>query len=147
ALMKIGIFNGAFADTLDLDDNGEDKIDKDVLTKIKQASVFFNIENAMPMGVSLHTSFLNVNNSPILSLPKFNETPIAIQAGTPDVPRQTPSPIRVSVQTSDADKFNDTKRVIVRIVLNSNNIPTAFTNRDYIRVRAYANIVANINTK
>jgi hypothetical protein len=147
ALMKIGIFNGTFADTVDLDDNGEEKIDKDILTKIKQASVFFKIENAIPMGVSLHTSFLNVTNASILSLPKFNETPISIQAGTPALPVKTPSPIRVSVQTSDADKFNDTKRVIVRLVLNSNSTPTAFTNGDYIRVRAYANIVANINTK
>ncbi|MBI5215823.1 MAG: hypothetical protein HY960_08725 [Ignavibacteriae bacterium] len=147
ALMKIGIFNGTFADTIDLDDNGEEKIDKDILTKIKQASVFFKIENAIPMGVSLHTSFLNVNNNSILSLPKFNEMPISIQAGTRDVPTITPSPIRVSVQTSDADKFNDTKRVIVRLVLNSNSVPTAFTTGDYIRVRAYANIVANINTK
>ncbi len=147
ALMKIGIFNGAFTDTVELDGDGEEKIDKDILNKIKQASVFFKIENAIPMGVQLQTSFLNVNNTSILSLPKFNQTPIAIQAGTPALPVNTPAPIRVSIQPSDADKFNDTKLVIVKLVLNSNSVPTPFTTGDYIRVRAYANIVVNINSK
>lgn len=147
ALISIGIFNGVFADTVDIGGDGEDKIDKDVLNRIKQASVFFKIENALPMGVELTTSFQNVSNTPILTLPKVSDPAIAINEGTPANPSRTLAPIRIGIQPSDADKFNDAERIIVQLKVNSGNQITPFTTSDYIRVRAYANIVVEIKEK
>ena len=143
--LSIGILNGVFTDTLDENGDGGDKIDKDILNRIKQASVYFKIENAIPMGVEIATQFQNDANVTILNLPQLGASPIKIDAGTVASPTFTTTPIRIGISTSDAEKFNDTKRIIAKLKINSNGQSQMFTSGDYIRIRAYANIVVEVS--
>ncbi len=142
--MRVGVFKGAFSDTVEVGGNGEDKIDKDLLTKIKQATVYFKIENALPMNVKLNTTFLNDASASLMTLPKASDPAISLSAGTPSSPTVTPTPIRVSILPSDADKFNDTQNIIAKLFIDSNDQLVQFTTANYIRIRAYANIVVEI---
>ncbi len=143
--LSIGILNGVFTDTLDEDGDDGDKIDKDILDRIKQATVYFRIENAIPMGVEIDTKFLDASNNTLLNLPQIGATPIKIDAGSVASPTVTLTPIRIGISTSDAEKFNDTKRIIANLKINSNGQTRMFTSGDYIRVRAYANIVVKVS--
>ena len=97
------------------------------------------------MGINLSTSFENDNNVQILSLPKVGDPAIAIGAGTPESPSQNAVPIRIGIQKSDADKFNDTKRIIIRLNIHSLAQPTPLSTYDYIRIRAWGNLVVNVS--
>lgn len=143
APLRVAIFNGAFTDTVSFGDTvtSGGKIDKNILTSVKQATMYFIVENAMGLGVSLQTRFQDSSSATILTVPRNGVDSIVVAAGTPEVPYRTPAPIAVRLQPNDADKFENTQRIIVRLGVNSGGTMVKFRPGNYVRVRAYANLV------
>jgi hypothetical protein len=140
--MRAYVVNGALTDTLNITDSSSNGtlIDHDILSSIKQASIYFNITNTAPIGVGLRLYFLDQFGNIILQLPKQGQDSIWIGAQT-----QTATPIVVRIQTEDALKFNDAKKVMLKIGLNSGGQITQFSTTDYVHVKAYTNMVFNVN--
>ena len=148
APLRVAIFNGSFTDTVSFGDTATSggKIDKKMLTSVKQATMNFIVENAMGLGVSLQTRFLDSSMTTILTVPRAGTDSISVPAGTPEVPSRTLAPITVRLQPSDADKFNNTARIIVRLGVNSGGTMVKFRPGNYVRVRAYANFIYLVDT-
>lgn len=147
APLKVAIFNGSFTELTSIGDSGknnETKIDTFVIRSIKSGSVFFLIENALPMTVDLQTQFRK-DTLVQLVLPKAGQSEIKIAQGTPQHPESTSTPLRVSVSRSDAEIFNIIDNALVRVGLNSEGQMVTFSTDDYIRVRCYASFVVKVD--
>jgi hypothetical protein len=141
--LKAGIFNGSLTDTLEISNTSSDGtlIDHDILSSIKQATIYLSVENTVSCGVSLQLNFLDQFGNSLLQLPIAGQDSIWIAPG----PSQTATPIAVRIQTEDALKFNDAQKVVLKITLNSGAQPTEFSTTDYVHVKAYSNMVFNVD--
>jgi hypothetical protein len=141
--MKAYILNGSLTDTLEVSNTSSDGklVDHDILSSIKQATVYMSVENTFAYGVNLRMDFLDQFGNTILHLPLAGQDSIWIAPG----PSHTTAPIAIRIQTDDALKFNDAQKVVLKIGLNSSNQPAQFTTTDYVHVKAYTNMVFNIN--
>lgn len=140
------VYNGFIRDTVIVTDNSSDghHVDKDLLTSVKQASLYFVVENAIPMGVDFHLDFRDIFGNTLLTLPKPGQSPISVSQGSVASPARPPT-IEISISNDDAKLFGDAATVIVSIGLNKTDKTQPFTVDDYIHVRAYSNMVFNVN--
>lgn len=145
--MRAGVINGKIIDKVPVSGTSSTgaNVDKDLLTSVKKAGVYLIVDNAIPVGVSLSLDFLNSAGDTILTLPRPGQPAIVVAAGTVASPTHTPQPLALVIDTDDAQKFGDAVDVIVSVGLNTGQTIARFTPQDYVHVRAYSNMVFNIN--
>ena len=148
APLRVAIFNGSFTDTVSFGDTvgTGGKIDKNMLTSVRRATMSFSVVNAMGLGVSLQTKLLDATGATILTVPKSGADSISVPAGTPESPDTTKSPITVRLDPSDADLFGRTQHILVRLGVNSGGTMVKFKPGNYVRVRASAILTYHVDT-
>lgn len=132
--LSLGVYNGAFTDTIDIggSDSKGSTIDEDILTSIVEGRLSFQVENTIPVHLGLRTSFLDAFGRVIL-------TPDSL-----DITTGTSQPT-LRLTRDQALKFNQAKKVIVRLLMDTESQTAILNTSQYVKVRLSANLVYNVN--
>lgn len=132
--LSVAVYNGEFKDTVLIGDTTTSgtKIDPNLLTSIISGSFNFVINNGIPVNLTLSSKFVKANGDSLLA------------KNIPVLGGQTSSQ-SVTLSQSEAKKFTDAKRSIMKLLLFTGPTGAVFDTTQSVRVRMYANIKFNVN--
>jgi hypothetical protein len=151
--LRLGIAGGEFSDTSDIGD--DDKVDKDLATSATQGTVYFEINNAMPLELSFRAALLRRDT--------LGGAPDTLLFLPPDGPRTIlPAPVDPTgyVTGPQLSVFSITLTGPQISLLDSSNViwyrfgiqttgggtsAVRVRDSDYIHIRASANLVLTVN--
>ncbi len=163
--VSIGIKEGSMKDTSSFAQNSIDTVKVEL---IKEGKIYLNVENTFPLDINLAMKLLrgkkNAKDSlivdktalPVLTLPQtpaipadsVNYPPIRVVADTTTARTGQKSYTWINLTPEDAKKLGDASFTALDLKLNTaGNGSTAkeFRKTDKIRVKAFANIIFNVN--
>lgn len=145
--LRVGIFNGRFIDTAEVENNSNGKSDSksDQIEMIEEAVLYFVIKNAIPATIDLQQKFLDSSGITLFTLPKSGDDSLKIKAGSASNPSFTPKPIALRINIEDAKKLEDVKKIILRLGFDSGGQIAVFRTTDYIRIRSFATLKVKVN--
>lgn len=130
--LNVGISGGVIKDTLEID-TGE--IDEEQMDKVNYAEVTFDIENSIPLGVTLHAAVVDSFFNEVLSLPPAHNqidtlripAPIVSEAG--DLIQSGKLTQTIRLYGDDVHNFLNNQNMVVEITFETprdNNDPVKF---------------------
>jgi hypothetical protein len=147
--LNLGILGGEVQDTVHLHDG--ERLPNDFIESSVRGTVFFQITNAMPLGLSFRAAFLQ-ETSPgvfdtLLWVPSNTVRTIltgSVDPATGVVVSPTVSAFDISLPSSDMQLYNQSDVLYFQFGLetaNGGTVPVKFTDADFIRLETSANIV------
>ncbi len=147
--LKIGILNGEVTDTVRLDDSG--KIPDDFTASVKRGTMYFDVTNATPMGLTFRGAFLK-ETAPgvfdtLLRVPSTGVrlvTPGTVDPQSGIVISPQESVFELVLSDADMQLYNQCDVFWFKfglITSGGGTTPVTFRSTDYVRVRASGNIV------
>ncbi|HLX12116.1 MAG TPA: hypothetical protein VKS81_04820, partial [Bacteroidota bacterium] len=144
--LSVGIYNGLFADTLDIGNsqNGGQTIDPDLLNSLISGKFNFSFKNSIPFDLVLSTTFIRVDSTaipPVTSviLPPDSVGRVRINAS------DTALTSTIYLTRSNTSKFGKANKMIVNLSLNTSSGVAALDSTQSVRIRMWGNIVFNVN--
>jgi hypothetical protein len=148
--LTLGIANGSYIDTLawgdgNGDGNKENNINKDDLKKVNYGNFYAEVENSLPVAVSVKLNLQDITHSTLLSIPQNGST-IAVGSGAVDgagnVTLAAHSSVVIQLSNADVQQFIPTEFVRFVIALNTagGGGTVSLHTTDSIRLRFWSNM-------
>jgi hypothetical protein len=148
--LTLGIASGSYIDTLawgdgNGDGNKENNINKDDLKKVNYGNFYAEVENRLPVAVSVKLNLQDITHSTLLSIPQ-NGSSVAVSSGAVDgagnVTLAAHTSVVIQLSNADVQQFIPTEFVRFVIALNTaggGGIVSLHTT-DSIRLRFWSNM-------
>jgi hypothetical protein len=152
--LKVGIAGGEVMDVVVL--TSDQKLDEDVVRSVKSGTVYFEVNNGLPVQLILQAAFLGKpvggKRDTLLKIPTDGPRTIAAapvdQGGLVAGPKSTA--FLIQLNQSEILKYNDADAIWYRVLVESTGggtTPVKVRNSDMVNVRASANMVYTVNKK
>lgn len=150
--LKIGLANAFLVDSVDLDN--KQTFDKGFVTSVKKGTMYLQFTNGLPVQLTFHGALLGklTPTSPRDTLLRIPTTgPQIIQAATVNadgtVKDPTISTVTISLVGNDIDMFNFSDAMWMRfdVVTTPGPKTVKIRQQDFIKIRASANMVYQVN--
>ncbi len=136
---KVEIDSGSFKDTVSIgngtgsDTGGTTKVDKKLLTSIVSGNIMFITSSTIPAHAGLRLYFLDTSQAVMLALDSVDIFPGMNEYHT------------LRITKDQTITFTNATKVAVKLLMDTQNLMATFDSTQYIRVRALANILFNVN--
>jgi hypothetical protein len=130
--LNVGIAQGSFRDTFDVD-LGD--VDRDDINRLNYGEVTFTIRNSVPVSLTFSARILDSNYTPVLDIPTPNDNISIIEVPKPDVSETGEIMLAGEIEQSislygeDIQKFLDNPYMTIQVDFNTageNNTPVKF---------------------
>jgi hypothetical protein len=158
--MKLGLLGGQYVDVAAI----SGKFDSAFVASTKSGTLFFSIENHLPLALSFKANFLGKSSTPPFKVDTVLRTPqlplystYSIAGANVDasgsVTTSNTSTFNISLVTQEFQALSSSDSVYIKVTLNTSGALTPTVQAvkikatDYIRIRASANAVYTVNKK
>ena len=153
--LNVGIVDGFVRDTLALGDTTGDghkdfTLDKEQTKHLNKGKVYVEIENGLPVSVSVNLALMNRGRQTLLSIPQSG-APIVYTAATVDADGNVVAPAKgrtlIELNQQEVEQYNPTELISYSVHLNTpgGGSPVRFRTSDNIRVRIWSHLFVKVN--
>ncbi len=153
--LNVGIVDGFVRDTLALGDTTGDghkdfTLDKEQIKHLNKGKVYVEIENGLPVSVSVNLALMNRGRQTLLSIPQSG-APIVYSAATVDADGNVVAPAKgrtlIELNQQEVEQYNPTELISYSVHMNTpgSGSPVRFRTSDNVRVRIWSHLFVKVN--
>ncbi|MBI5474491.1 MAG: hypothetical protein HY961_19305 [Ignavibacteriae bacterium] len=153
--LHLGIVDGYIRDTLALGDTTGDghkdfTLDKSQTQRLNNGKVYIEIENGLPVSVSLNVGLMDRQRNMLLMIPQSG-APIVYQAASVDAEGNVVTPAKgrtlIELNQREVEQYNPTELISYAVRMNTpgGGSPVRFRTSDNVRVRIWSHLFVKVN--
>jgi hypothetical protein len=152
--LMLGISDGTYRDTLAIGDTtgdgaGDFRVDRDRLHNVQSGRIYVDIDNGLPMAMTMQLQLLNGAAAPLLTLPRAGEQ-IGVPAAQVDAQGNVTVPAfrrsTIVLNTSDVRQFDPASALAYALFFATPPGGAArFRVSDYVHVRVWSTLSYRVN--